>query len=263
MSPMPLYSDDESRDSSPQHISSKTKLDLSPSSLPNINKVAMTMNVSEECVTNGNNKVAVKEDNLMMCKQMIDNATEIGLELTESTDADSRGESSTREEDERKLCRELSTDVFSDTSASNLTYLAQIKNENCGFPLGMFQQGYLCLPYLSLPYMDLLSDVNVRGYVVGATNVLFKQKRQLYDVLVDIDAGRIECHDMELRKQLHLTTEDLRFVDYIVKHVSEEKHDVFLDGVGWEGGDEWIRMQFKIYLLCLMKTSLLQGQICI
>lgn len=49
-----------------------------------------------------------------------------------------------------------------------------------------------------------------------------------------------------------------RFADYIVKHVSEEKHDVFLDGVGWEGGDEWIRSQFKIYLLCLLRTSLLQ-----
>lgn len=51
----------------------------------------------------------------------------------------------------------------------------------------------------------------------------------------------------------------IRFADYIVKHVAEEKHDVFLDGVGWEGGDEWIRMQFKIYLLCLLRTSILQG----
>lgn len=108
--------------------------------------------------------------------------------------------------------------------------------------------------------MDLLGDVNVRGYVVGATNVLFKQKRQLYDILVDIDANRIECHDMELRKLLHLTTEDLRFADYIVRHVSEEHHDVFLDGVGWEGGDEWIRAQFKVYMLCLLRTSLTQGQ---
>lgn len=47
-------------------------------------------------------------------------------------------------------------------------------------------QGYLCLPYLSLPYMDLLYDENVRGYIVGATNVLFKQKRQLTDVLVEV-----------------------------------------------------------------------------
>lgn len=144
---------------------------------------------------------------------------------------------------------------------NTLTCLAQVNTESCGLPLNLYKQGYLCLPYLSLPYMDLLSDVNVRGYVAGATNVLFKQKRQLYDILVDIDAGRIECQDMELRKQLHLTTEDLRFADYIVKHVSEERHDVFLDGVGWEGGDEWIRAQFKIYLMCLMRTSLLPGRV--
>jgi hypothetical protein len=57
-----------------------------------------------------------------------------------------------------------------------------------------------------------------------------------------------------------LTTEDLRFADYIVRHVAEERHDVFLDGVGWEGGDEWIRAQFRVYLLCLMRTCLLEGK---
>ena len=29
-----------------------------------------------------------------------------------------------------------------------------------------------------------------------------------------------------------------------------------LDGVGWEGGDEWVRAQFRLYLLCLLRTSL-------
>lgn len=48
-------------------------------------------------------------------------------------------------------------------------------------------KGYLCLPYLSLPYLDLLADINVRGYIVGATNVLFKQKKQLIDVLVEVN----------------------------------------------------------------------------
>ena len=69
----------------------------------------------------------------------------------------------------------------------------------------------------------------------------------------------METQDPELRKQLHLTTEDLRFADFVVRHVAEERHDVFLDGVGWEGGDEWIRSQFRVYLLCLLRTSVLQG----
>jgi hypothetical protein len=75
-----------------------------------------------------------------------------------------------------------------------------------------------------------------------------------------VEGARVETQDPELRRQLHLTTEDLRFADFIVRHVAEERHDVFLDGVGWEGGDEWIRSQFRVYVLCLLRTSLLQGR---
>lgn len=167
-----------------------------------------------------------------------------------------------RDLDERVILhRELSIDTLVDVTAQcTMSAIAQTNADECGLPLEIFKHGYLCFPYLSLPYMDLLSDSNVRGYVVGATNVLFKQKKQLVDVLIEIDGGRIESQDPELRRQLHLTTEDLRFADFLVKHVSEERHDVFLDGVGWEGGDEWIRSQFKVYLLCLLRTSLLPGK---
>ena len=36
--------------------------------------------------------------------------------------------------------------------------------------------------------------------------------------------------------------------------------DIFLDGVGWEGGDEWIRAQFRMYILCLLRTVLNSDQ---
>lgn len=144
------------------------------------------------------------------------------------------------------------------TGAGNVAAAAHVDARLCGAPLPVFTQGYLCHPYLSLPYLDLLSDVNVRGYVVGATNVLFKQKKQLADVLVEVESAKVETQEPELRRLLHLTTEDLRFADYVVRQVSEDRHDVFLDGVGWEGGDEWIRAQFRAYLLCLLRTSLLQ-----
>ncbi|XP_071446347.1 late secretory pathway protein AVL9 homolog [Hetaerina americana] len=140
----------------------------------------------------------------------------------------------------------------------SLPVVAQLTTEECGCPLALFTQGYLCHPYLSLPYLDLLSDVKVRGYVIGATNVLFKQKKQVADVIIEIDDMRIETQDLELRRQLHLTTQDLRFADYIVRQVSEEKKGVFLDSVAWEGGDEWIRAQFRLYLVCLLRTSLLE-----
>lgn len=157
------------------------------------------------------------------------------------------------------LPRDTSSDALSDARmTSNITQIAHVNPELCGLPLGLFSKGYLCLPYLSLPYLDLLGDVNVRGYIVGATNVLFKQKKQLIDVLVEVETARIEATDPELRRQLHLTTEDLRFADYVVRHVAEPRKDVFLDGVGWEGGDEWIRTQFRVYLLSLLRTSLQQ-----
>lgn len=157
------------------------------------------------------------------------------------------------------LPRDTSNDALSDARlTNNITQIAHINPELCGLPLNIFTKGYLCLPYLSLPYLDLLADINVRGYIVGATNVLFKQKKQLIDVLVEVENTRIETSDPELRRQLHLTTEDLRFADYIVRHVSEPRKDIFLDGVGWEGGDEWIRTQFRVYLLSMLRTSMQQ-----
>lgn len=203
----------------------------------------------------------VLDNEIENIKEETDISTEIGTEVTEADNVDNiKMNGVLPSEKKNSLKRDASSDVITEASVqNNMLYLAQLNTENCGLPLQIFTKGYLCLPYLSLPYMDLLNDLNVRGYVVGATNVLFKQKRQLYDILIDIESMRIECQDMELRKLLHLSTEDLRFADYIVKHVSDERHDVFLDGVGWEGGDEWIRAQFRIYLLCLLRTSLLQG----
>lgn len=74
-----------------------------------------------------------------------------------------------------------------------------------------------------------------------------------------MDEARILIHDPELRKVLSLTTADLRFADYLVKHVTENRDDVFLDGTGWEGGDEWIRAQFTLYLHSLLSSCLHEG----
>ena len=39
-----------------------------------------------------------------------------------------------------------------------------------------------------------------------------------------------------------------------------ENKDIFLDGTGWEGSDEWIRYQFKVYLLHMLRSSELDGK---
>lgn len=133
-------------------------------------------------------------------------------------------------------------------SVNGLAHLAgDAEFSEFGLPLKLFSEGYLCLPYLSLQYMDLLSDPAVKGFLIGASNVLFKQKRQLFDVLVETSDLRIETADFALRRQLQLSTEDLRFADHLVRHAALQ-------------GDAWIRDQFAGYVLCLLRTSLLPGK---
>lgn len=116
-------------------------------------------------------------------------------------------------------------------------------------PMPIFTAGNLCLPYLSLPYMDLLTDSSVHGYTIGTSNILFQQKRQLTDVFVDIEGAGIETANVDIRKQLTLSTEDLRFVDFIVRHVQSPREDA-------EGSEQWIRDQFRAYMLAMLRTSL-------
>ncbi|UYV79564.1 AVL9 [Cordylochernes scorpioides] len=118
--------------------------------------------------------------------------------------------------------------------------------------------GSVCHPYLSLPYLDYLTDVNIRSFVVGATNVLFRQKSFLFDVIIEMEGGLVEIADPELRRQLHLSTEDLRFADHLVRTVTDSQ-EVSQDGrTRWEGGDEWLRAQFRLYLLSLLRVSQLE-----
>ncbi|XP_078395919.1 late secretory pathway protein AVL9 homolog isoform X2 [Cetorhinus maximus] len=134
--------------------------------------------------------------------------------------------------------------------------ISGLEEDQYGMPLAIFTKGYLCLPYMALQQHHLLSDVAVRGFVAGATNILFRQQKHLSDAVIDIEEAAIQTHDPELRKLLNLTTADLRFADFLVKHVTENRDDIFLDGTGWEGGDEWIRAQFALYIHSLLATTL-------
>ncbi|XP_064343536.1 late secretory pathway protein AVL9 homolog isoform X3 [Camelus dromedarius] len=134
--------------------------------------------------------------------------------------------------------------------------ISGLEEDQYGMPLAIFTKGYLCLPYMALQQHHLLSDVTVRGFVAGATNILFRQQKHLSDAIVEVEEAVIQIHDPELRKLLNPTTADLRFADYLVRHVTENRDDVFLDGTGWEGGDEWIRAQFAVYIHALLAATL-------
>lgn len=138
----------------------------------------------------------------------------------------------------------------------NFQTVANLPMEIYGLPLNIFTGGNLCHPYLSLSYLDVLVQPSIHGYMIGATNILFRQKKGIAEVVIDIDKDKLEILDPELKRALTLTTEDLRFIDNVVKHASEGNKDVFLDQVGWEGGDEWVRAQFRFYMVCLLRTSL-------
>jgi len=142
-------------------------------------------------------------------------------------------------------------------AAPDFARASALSLSDLGMPPKLFTGGNLCHPYLSLPYLDILTQPSIHGYVIGATNALFKAKRGLNDVIIDIDEDKLEILDPELKKCLSLTTEDLRFIDGIIRVVASEDHeDAFLDGVGWEGGDEWVRAQFRFYMTCLLRSSL-------
>ncbi|XP_038057280.1 late secretory pathway protein AVL9 homolog [Patiria miniata] len=141
---------------------------------------------------------------------------------------------------------------------NNCPSMSTLKADDFGFPLSLFGKGSLCHPYMALQQHDLLKDVNVRCFLIGASNMLFKQRRHLIDVLVEVEEGKVIVFDPELRKQLSLSTADLRFADFLIKSVSEKSEDIYLDNTGWEGGEEWIRAQFKVYVLSLLATALHQ-----
>ncbi|ESO88012.1 hypothetical protein LOTGIDRAFT_206952 [Lottia gigantea] len=133
----------------------------------------------------------------------------------------------------------------------------ELKQDGYGFPLAIFTRGTVCHPYLSLQYHDILHDITIRGFLIGATNILFKQRRNLLDAIIEVNEGKIEIQDKELQKHLHLTTADLRFGEYIVKAVTEDSDkDNSFDNTEWEGGDEWIRGQFRLYILSMLATLL-------
>ncbi|KAK0412772.1 hypothetical protein QR680_006401 [Steinernema hermaphroditum] len=127
-----------------------------------------------------------------------------------------------------------------------------INTDSYGFPLHLFTKGSLFHPYLSISYLDMIRSDNTRAYCVGATNALFKQRRDQIDVLVTLDdsgEGQIDIINPDLKRQLTLTTADLRFGDFLLKMVETRT-----DPAAFDGGDDWIRMQFQAYLLSLLAS---------
>lgn len=135
----------------------------------------------------------------------------------------------------------------------------------CSIPcIKVFRDGNHIHPYICLSFIDDVKDC--KGCIVGATNALFKQKKaSLFDAFVDCQSGRIEFEDPDLKKQMSLSTEDLRFIDFLCRHSLSnstlDKHGrpstpgQLQDTDNFEGSDDWLRIQFNLYLLHALRTS--------
>lgn len=136
-------------------------------------------------------------------------------------------------------------------------------------PIKLFKSPNECHPYACLSTLDQLHQLS--GYMVGATNALFKAKKSsLFDVIIDLTTGKIEIENNDLKKLLSLTTEDLRFADFLLKHVtantslghSNISTSSFYPGQSetdsFEGSDDWLRIQINLYLLHALRTSFLR-----
>lgn len=91
------------------------------------------------------------------------------------------------EEDQYGLPLAVFTKVQDDV-CRDVSPLVHVSHLHRPHPLCLFffLQGYLCLPYMALQQHHLLSDVAVRGFVAGATNILFHQQRHLSDAVVEV-----------------------------------------------------------------------------
>ncbi|GMR40220.1 hypothetical protein PMAYCL1PPCAC_10415, partial [Pristionchus mayeri] len=124
------------------------------------------------------------------------------------------------------------------------------KKDSYGFPLSIFTLGNIFNSYVGLANLEHLTSKRVCGFVVGATNALFLQRKEFFDVVVTLDdegAGIVDVLSVDLRRILSLTAADLRFADHLIKNVEATEDD----GPAFEGGNDWLREQFRVYLLAL------------
>lgn len=132
--------------------------------------------------------------------------------------------------------------------------------DDCGFPLKVFPRPFSIQPYVCLQQMDTLAEED-SYLLVGVANPLFRKLNSKFcDVYVDMEDCGVDVNDHELRSTLYLTAADLRFCNYITSSIRDVTSDPNWSPsspiTSWFGSSGWVRLQFKLYLLTLLSTSL-------
>lgn len=123
-----------------------------------------------------------------------------------------------------------------------------------GLPLMVFESPFSLQPYVCLQQMESLIDPLSSPRLAGVVNPLFeKQQKRVCDVFVDADQGSVSFQDSQTGSQLHLTSADLRFCSLLSQTVNE--HSGTDEPTTFPGSSEWVKAQFKVYLLSLLATG--------
>jgi hypothetical protein len=127
-----------------------------------------------------------------------------------------------------------------------------------GLPLQLFGSGSFFGPYTPLQQLDMLSSAGTISYIAGSTNSLvLSQKEKYCDMLVNLDTHAIDIHSGPLRAALYLSAADKKWIDFLVRTVQEtwDEHDPTRPIThGYEGSEEFIRLQFEEYTLALLSS---------
>ncbi|CAD5123353.1 DgyrCDS11711 [Dimorphilus gyrociliatus] len=171
------------------------------------------------------------------------------------------------------------SEIFENTAKYSLSYVNSaimsnwLENDKCpqlnddqaaenlhfskfGFPLKIFSENRLCFPYCSLHNLETLKSSTTKCYWAGATNQVFKMDTKHYDALVEIKNDKVELKftNKELEKLTQPTSADKKFVDMILR-ITRENSSFQQFERDWQGSEDWLRHQFKMYLLSLAAVA--------
>ena len=137
----------------------------------------------------------------------------------------------------------------------DLVEMNDIEFTAAGHPLAVFSHGNFYSPYVCLGNLQKLENTEKKytGFLVGTSNALITHKWESYaDCLLDLDQPSLRIKSNLLSHKIALTNADLRFIDKIVSTVADTEN---AEIVKFEGGDAWIRSQFRNYLDSFLAIS--------
>ena len=131
-----------------------------------------------------------------------------------------------------------------------------LAKDEYGFPIDVFNSHDSLRPYVCLQQMDtmLRPASETSNLLCGVVNPLYeKQQRKICDVFVHAREGLIYIQDQDTKSALHLTHADLRFCSHLMEAVQEQ--GMSDEPTAYYGSSEWVKTQYKLYLLSLLATS--------